>query len=685
MLPPMTTTTQQAEQLWVTAHEHVRRGDFASATRDLAACFAILQEHNDPRLAEVHRRWTEVHQLAVEEAAQGKSAPAAATQQAPNLEAEAEAAVNAGDLDGAIALYERALAQRPDNELIAERLIELRNARPRVAELTSSSSSSSSRDAVATIDLEDPQVSEPATTIVRDEAVERRIAVEPIVDDEVGDIGDIHEAVTLVPQRPASEMRVPQWGEDLLSTTAEAPITGQDPRWNTVDAPAVVDDVDPFADFDDDLPAITGTAEPESAPRSPPEPEPSIETALEQVAGDDSRWDAASTSSIEPATATDPFADLGESLSATPSIVPAAEPSIAPATATDPFADPGAPVSATPSISPAAEPSLEPAAEPTMEPATATDPFADLGEPVSATPSISPAAEQITGDDPRWGASATPSTSAAAEQITGDDPRWATPSTPSFEPAAEQVSGDDPRWGAPSTPSFEPAAEPSIEPVPATDPFADLGEPLAATPSFEPAADQVSGDDPRWGESSPPIEQVTGDDPRWGESSPPSIAPATATDPFADLGGPSSLTPSIAPAAEQVSGDDPRWGAPSTPSFEPAAEQVSGGDPRWGAPSTPSFEPAAEQVSGDDPRWGAPSTPTTAPLMAAEDAPVGMPSLDISIDMGASVSGAEADELPVEIDDLDTPWSNSWRRVIVPNWRAAVWKMSTSNTPEGGR
>ena len=482
MLPPMTTTTQQAEQLWVTAHEHVRRGDFASATRDLAACFAILQEHNDPRLAEVHRRWTEVHQLAVEEAAQGKSAPAAATQQAPNLEAEAEAAVNAGDLDGAIALYERALAQRPDNELIAERLIELRNARPRVAELTSSSSSSSSssRDAVATIDLEDPQVSEPATTIVRDEAVERRIAVEPIVDDEVGDIGDIHEAVTLVPQRPASEMRVPQWGEDLLSTTAEAPITGQDPRWNTVDAPAVVDDVDPFADFDDDLPAITGTAEPESAPRSPPEPEPSIETALEQVAGDDSRWDAASTSSIEPATATDPFADLGESLSATPSIVPAAEPSIAPATATDPFADPGA--------------------------------------PVSATPSISPAAEQITGDDPRWGASATPSTSAAAEQITGDDPRWATPSTPSFEPAAEQVSGDDPRWGA---------------------------------------------------------------------------------------------------------------------------------------PSTPSFEPAAEQVSGDDPRWGAPSTPTTAPLMAAEDAPVGMPSLDISIDMGASVSGAEADELPVEIDDLD--------------------------------
>ena len=39
--------------------------------------------------------------------------------------------------------------------------------------------------------------------------------------------------------------------------------------------------------------------------------------------------------------------------------------------------------------------------------------------------------------------------------------------------------------------------------------------------------------------------------------------------------------------------------------------------------------------------------------MAAEDAPVGMPSLDISIDMGASVSGAEADELPVEIDDLD--------------------------------
>jgi hypothetical protein len=38
--------------------------------------------------------------------------------------------------------------------------------------------------------------------------------------------------------------------------------------------------------------------------------------------------------------------------------------------------------------------------------------------------------------------------------------------------------------------------------------------------------------------------------------------------------------------------------------------------------------------------------------MALADAPVGMPSLELDIDMGATVSGAEADELPVDADDL---------------------------------
>src|SRR5687767_14757807 len=95
-----------AEQLWARAHEHVKRGDFAQAVRDLAACFQILQTHNDPRVYEVHRRWTEVHQMYLEDGAREQPAQKAAAN--PSVEAEAEAAANAGDLDRAIALYEDA-------------------------------------------------------------------------------------------------------------------------------------------------------------------------------------------------------------------------------------------------------------------------------------------------------------------------------------------------------------------------------------------------------------------------------------------------------------------------------------------------------------------------------------------------------------------------------------------------
>jgi hypothetical protein len=38
--------------------------------------------------------------------------------------------------------------------------------------------------------------------------------------------------------------------------------------------------------------------------------------------------------------------------------------------------------------------------------------------------------------------------------------------------------------------------------------------------------------------------------------------------------------------------------------------------------------------------------------MAADDAPVGMPSLDVQIDMGDMVSADTADNLPVAADDL---------------------------------
>src|SRR4051812_2489842 len=104
------TDVQTAESLWARAHEHVKRGDFASAVRDLAACFQILQAKNDPRVYEVHRRWTEVHQMYLED---GQRTEAPAAQKAPSVEAEAEAAANAGDLDKAIGLYRQAIQQSP--------------------------------------------------------------------------------------------------------------------------------------------------------------------------------------------------------------------------------------------------------------------------------------------------------------------------------------------------------------------------------------------------------------------------------------------------------------------------------------------------------------------------------------------------------------------------------------------
>jgi hypothetical protein len=125
---------QTAEQLWARAHEHVRRGDFAPAVRDLSTCFQILQALGDPRVYEVHKRWTEVHQLYLEDGARPESSSPAA---APSLEAEAEAAANDGDLDRAIELYTRAAAQSPQNELVRERLQELLQARRRADELVS--------------------------------------------------------------------------------------------------------------------------------------------------------------------------------------------------------------------------------------------------------------------------------------------------------------------------------------------------------------------------------------------------------------------------------------------------------------------------------------------------------------------------------------------------------------------
>ena len=127
------TESLTVEELWQRAHELVRRGDFANAVRDLSLCYQTLQERQDPRLYEVHKRWTEVHQLYLEDGAR-PSAPEPAA--GPTLEAEAEAAANAGDLAQAIALYQRAAEQSPGNELVRERLGELRAARARAAEMS---------------------------------------------------------------------------------------------------------------------------------------------------------------------------------------------------------------------------------------------------------------------------------------------------------------------------------------------------------------------------------------------------------------------------------------------------------------------------------------------------------------------------------------------------------------------
>ena len=61
--------TLTVEELWQRAHELVRRGDFANAVRDLSLCYQTLQERQDPRLYEVHKRWTEVHQMYLEDGA----------------------------------------------------------------------------------------------------------------------------------------------------------------------------------------------------------------------------------------------------------------------------------------------------------------------------------------------------------------------------------------------------------------------------------------------------------------------------------------------------------------------------------------------------------------------------------------------------------------------------------------
>ena len=82
-----------AEQLWLRAHESIRRGELASAVRDLAKAFEILKALQDPRLAQVHARWVDVHKMYKEEAGGGATTRTAQKAEAPRtLQAQAEAA-----------------------------------------------------------------------------------------------------------------------------------------------------------------------------------------------------------------------------------------------------------------------------------------------------------------------------------------------------------------------------------------------------------------------------------------------------------------------------------------------------------------------------------------------------------------------------------------------------------------
>ena len=159
-----------AEQLWMRAHEHLNAGNLAQAVRDLAKAYGILKDIGDPRLAQVHKRWTEVHQMYVRQKSEGapqisaQQAEAARAQQAQaeaaraqaaaqaqpdpiavaeaqfaaqeqererresapmSLEEQAETAANMGQLAQAVEIYQRVVAAQPENELVQERLQEL--------------------------------------------------------------------------------------------------------------------------------------------------------------------------------------------------------------------------------------------------------------------------------------------------------------------------------------------------------------------------------------------------------------------------------------------------------------------------------------------------------------------------------------------------------------------------------
>lgn len=253
-----------AEQLWTRAHEHVKRGEFADAVRDLAQAFQILQAANDPRLYEVHRRWTEVHQMYLEDGARAQQAQQA--QQTPSLEAEAEAAVNAGELEKAIGLYQRAVAEKPTHELARERLQELLQARARAHELVNGRSEPvAAHPAVVTT----PPSSEASATLVPATTSE-----DDWSDIAVDDSGPATAA-------PASTAGAPEIEREVSVSMIESSVEVSAEIGAEVNAGSAelgfdvkFSDEMSFADLNDAQPATATSTSPQEAPAMAPEDAP---------------------------------------------------------------------------------------------------------------------------------------------------------------------------------------------------------------------------------------------------------------------------------------------------------------------------------------------------------------------------------------------------------------------------
>ena len=126
-----------AEQLWVRAHEAIKRGNLPQAVRDLAKSFEILRALQDPRMRQVHAKWVATHKAYLEEKEAGGRQPQASVDYR-TLQAQAETAANSGQLGEAIRIYEQVVEGQPENELALERIAELKQAQHRAVELGAS-------------------------------------------------------------------------------------------------------------------------------------------------------------------------------------------------------------------------------------------------------------------------------------------------------------------------------------------------------------------------------------------------------------------------------------------------------------------------------------------------------------------------------------------------------------------